>query len=540
MDGRGRNMGDFNSYFRSLVREDGTYLELYPPQGDGEALSFDELQEYLQRRGFIADKVSIAKAIQNSNGDKCEVKIDERVSREENESYHLDISDDNMTCTARFYPASEKGAALQKDEIIKDLKFKKICFGIKNAVIDEFFSDKHYCTDYVIAEGKPVREGTDGMIEYLFNTNPSTKPTLNPDGTVDFFNLNIISPCKEGQVVAKLTPADKGDEGVDIFGGYVSPREVKEPKFSFGRNLKVSDDGFELISEVNGNVTLVDDKVFVSNIYEVNDVDTSTGNIEYDGDVHVNGNVNAGFTVKASGNVEVRGVVEGALVEAGGDIIITRGMNGMGRGRIVAGRNIVAKFLENASAQADGYIHAEAIIHSKIVSKSDVVVTGKKGFITGGSVQALGNVEAKIIGSEMGVDTDIQVGADPSIKLKAASMQQEIAEKNKKLNQVKPVLVTLTMRMKKGDKLTPDQLRNLKQLSEEFKTLNEDISRMMDEYDNYMSSIDVKDTESVVKVSDTAYPGTKITISEVYTQLKTPAQRSRFVKEGADIRIKAL
>ena len=341
-------------------------------------------------------------------------------------------------------------------------------------------------------------------------------------------------------MVARLTPADPGEDGVDVYGGYIKPREVKEPKFSFGRNLKVSEDGLELISEINGNVTLVDDKVFVSNIYEVNDVDTSTGNIEYDGDVHVNGNVNAGFSVKASGNVEVRGVVEGALVEAGGDIIITRGMNGMGKGEIIAGRNIVAKFLENAKAKAEGYIHSEAIIHSRIISKSDVIVTGKKGFITGGSVQALGNVEAKIIGSEMGVDTDIQVGQDPSIKLKAASMQQEIAEKNKKLNQVKPVLVTLTMRMKKGDKLTPDQLRNFKQLSEEFKNLTEDINKLMDEYDKYMASIDVKDTESVVKVSDCAYPGTRITISEVYTQLKAPAVRSRFVKEGADIRIKAL
>ena len=533
-------MADYNSYFKLKIKGDGTYLELYPPVGNGSPLEFDELQGYLQSHGFIADKVVIAKAIQGANGEKCEVKIDNRVSREENESYSLDISDDNMTCTARFYPATDKGEELQKDEIIKDLRFKKVSFGIKNDVINSFFEDKHYCTDYVIAQGKPVREGTDGYVEYLFNTDPSTKPTLNPDGTVDFFNLNIISPCKEGQVVARLIPADHGDDGVDILGGYVTPKEVKEPRFSYGRNLKVSEDGKELISEVNGNVTLVDDKVFVSNIYEVNDVDTSTGNIEYDGDVHVNGNVKAGFSVKASGNVEVRGVVEGAYVEAGGDIIITRGMNGMGKGQIVAGRNIVSKFLENASARAEGYIHSEAIIHSKIISKSDVVVTGKKGFITGGSVQALGNVEAKIIGSEMGVDTDIQVGQDPSIKLKATSMQQEITEKNKKLNQVKPVLVTLTMRMKKGDKLTPDQLRNLKQLSEEFKNLNEEISKLMDEYDKYMDSIDIKDTESVVKVSDCAYPGTKITISEVYTQLKTPAIRSRFVKEGADIRIKAL
>ena len=533
-------MGSYNAYFRLVIKDDGTYLELIPPVDGGEALVFDELQSYLQRRGFIADKVSIAKAIQGSNGDKCSVKIDPKAGPEVAGSYQLDVSDDNMSCTVRFYPPSSGGEELSKDELMKDLKFKKISFGIKNDVIEGFFADKHYCTDYVIAEGKPVRQGTDGKVEYLFNTNPNLKPKLNEDGTVDFFNLDLISPCKEGQAVARLIPADHGDEGVDIMGAYISPKEVREPRFEYGRNLKVSEDGSELISEVNGNVTLVDNKVFVSNIYEVNDVDTSTGNIEYDGDIHVAGNVNAGFTVKATGNVEVKGVVEGSIVEAGGDIIIARGMNGMGKGAIKAGRNIVAKFIENSKVKADGYIHAEAILHSDVLSKGDIIVTGKKGFITGGSVKALGNVEAKIIGSTMGVDTDIQVGADPTIKLKAAAMKQEIAENNKKIEQIKPVLVTLTMRMKKGDKLTPDQLRTIKQLSEEFKNLTEAVNKGMDEYDKYMDSVDITDTDSVVKVSDCAYPGTRITISEVYMQLKAPAQRARFVKEGADVRIKAL
>ncbi|MCR5356344.1 MAG: FapA family protein [Lachnospiraceae bacterium] len=533
-------MGDYNAYFRVTIKSDGTYVDLIPPTGEGEALEFSEMQEYMQIHGFIIDKAAVARAIKEAEGQPCSVKIDPRVSAEIPESYRLDIAEDNMSCRVRFFAPSEKGAALQKEELIKDLKFKKVTFGIKNDVIDSFFNDRHYCTTYVIAEGKPVREGTDGRIEYNFNTNPDLKPTLKEDGTVDFFNLNLISPCKEGDVLAKLIPADKGDDGVNILGAYVSPKEVKEPKFGYGRNIKVSEDGLELISEISGNVMLVEDKVFVSNIYEVNDVDTSTGNIEYDGDVHVRGNVNAGFSLKATGNVEVRGVVEGAYVEAGGDIIIARGMNGMSKGKLVAGRNVVSKFIENSRVEAGGYIHSEAILHSDIVSKSDVVVTGKKGFITGGSIKALGNVEAKIIGSTMGVDTDIQVGADPTIKLKAASMQQEIAESNKKLNGIKPVLVTLTMRMKKGDKLTPDQLRTIKQLSEEYKNLNEQIERQMDEYDKYMDSVEVSDTESVVKVSDCAYPGTKITISEVYTQLKSPAQRARFVKDGADIRIKAL
>jgi hypothetical protein len=533
-------MGDQNAYFRLRIKDDGTYLELIPPQGNGAALSFGEMQDYLIKHGQVVDKVAVAKAIQNAAGGKCEIKLDNKKGQEISESYDLFVADDKMRCTVRFFPASDNGMELKKEELIKDLNFKKICFGINDDIINSFFKDRKYCTDYVIAEGETPVEGKDGSLEYLFNTNPNTKPRLKEDGTVDFFNLELISACEEGGVVARLTPAVHGKPGKDIYGKEVPPRDVFEPRFNYGINLKVSEDGLELISGVSGNVSLVDDKVFVSNIYNVNDVDTSTGNIEYNGDVHVAGSIKAGFTVKASGNVDVKGVVEGALVEAGGDIIIARGMNGMGRGKLIAGKNVVAKFIENSTVEAGGYVHSEAILHSKVISKADVIVTGKKGFITGGSVHALGDVEAKTIGSEMGVDTDIQVGADPTVKLKAAAMEQEIKEHNKKLAQIKPVLATLMMRVKKGDKLTPDQQRNLRQLSDDFKGLNETINRLMDEYEEFLSKIEITDSESVIKVSGCAYPGTRITISGVYTQLKAPAQRSRFVKEGADVRIKSL
>ena len=39
-------------------------------------------------------------------------------------------------------------------------------------------------------------------------------------------------------------------------------------------------------------------------------------------------------------------VVEGAIIEAGGDIIINRGVNGMGKGNLVAGGRVIAKFIE--------------------------------------------------------------------------------------------------------------------------------------------------------------------------------------------------
>ena len=533
-------MGMRNGFFRLLILEDGTYLELLPPEDGGNPISVEELQEYLSTRGHTLNIATLASELNASKSEACRVKLDNKTGYAESESYILKVSEDKMKVIARFYPCSNAGSSLTIEEIVKDLHFKKIQIGIREDVIQEYLYDRHYCTDYLIAEGRPVKEGTDGVIEYKFNTNPDCRPRLNPDGTVDFHNLDLICSCEKDQVLATLTPAVLGEAGANVFGESIKPRDVVQPSFRYGSGMSVSEDGLSLISQTNGNVSLVDDKVFVSDVYEVTDVDASTGNIDYNGDVRVLGNVKAGYCVQASGSIEVRGVVEGAMVQSDRDVIIGRGMNGMGKGVVIAGNNVVAKFLENSKVQAAGYVHSEAIMNCDITSKSDVIVTGKKGFITGGKIQALGSVEAKTIGSTMGVDTEIIVGTDPAVKLKASSMEQEIAENTKKVNQLKPVLVTLTMRMKRGDKLTDDQIRTLKQMTVQYKELTDSLEKLNAEYDDYIEHMEVSETESVVKVSDYAYPGTKITISEVFTQLKAPAQRSRFVKDGADVRITAL
>lgn len=532
-------MGVLNGYFRVIVRQEGTFLELNPPRDGGQPVELEELREYLVLHGFEVDPVVLNSAIERTAEKSGVFKLSSTAGFPVAESFKFIVSENRMQVIARFYPPSNDGSEVSKAEVLNDLKLKNIKHGVKENVIDEFLSDKKYCTDYIVAEGTAPIEGKDGFIDYKFNTDNSCKPKLNDDGTVDFFNLDLISPCTVGQELAVLTKADLGEPGTNVFGDLVKPRDVKRPVLKYGHNISINGDQTVITSLVDGNVSLVGDRVFVSNVYEVNDVDTSTGNIEYNGDVRVLGNVKAGFVVQADGSVEVKGVVEGAMIEAGKDIIITRGMNGMGKGILKAGNNIVSKFIENSNVTANGYVHSEAILHSKIQAGGDVVVTGKKGFITGGVIRSLGSIEAKTIGSTMGVDTEVEVGTDPTLKIKAQNLQQAIVSNNAKLEKIKPVLVTLTQRVQRGDKLTADQLKYIKQLSEEYKNIQEQIARDSDSYNEYLDSMDDNQTDSSIRVSDFVYPGTKITISDVSTVLKSPAQHSRFVKEGADIRIKA-
>ncbi|MCR4685289.1 MAG: FapA family protein [Lachnospiraceae bacterium] len=528
-----------NGYFQLQMTDGGTFVRLFPPVDGGEPIRMDELRQYLSLKNFAPDPVQLSQALQDLSAQK-DFKLDDKKAFAEMEMFILQVSDNKMEAKARFYPPSNAGSSLRKEDIINDLKHKGIKAGIVESEIDRFLSEKHYCSDYILAKGKEAVQGQDASIEYFFNTNPNTKPKLNEDGTVDFYNLEVISKCEVGQKLATLHPEVPGEAGYNVLGERVAPRDVIKMRLRYGRNITLSEDGNTITSNVNGHVSLTEDLVIVTDVYEVTDVDTSTGNIEYNGNVQVLGNVKAGFVVQATGNIEVRGVVEGALLHCDGDIIIMRGMNGMGRGKLIAGGNIVSKFIENSDVKAGGYVHAEAIMHSTITAGSDVEVSGKKGFITGGAVHSMGTVSAKTIGSTMGAKTEIEVGVDPKIKERVNHLMQSTAEIKKQLSTVEPVLVTFTQKLKKGDTLTMEQQMYFNQLKTAYTKLKPQLTEETEELERLSTTMDSMTTDAIVKVQEFAYTGTTIKISDISLTLNSTAQHCRFVKDGADIRIKPL
>ena len=530
-----------NGYFKIVLTDSESYVTLYPPVDGGEPIQVDEMRDYLVAKGFPDVDIVSLKKVCESLAKPQNVKIANKKGIPCPESFIVRISQDKMKAVCRFYPPSTSGAQLTDADIKSTLKLQGVNRGIDDAAINDFLKNREYCTDYVLAKGVMPTNGQDASIEYFFNTNPNLKPKLNEDGSVDFFSLSAISIVNAGDKLATLTREIPGEPGFNVVGDTLPPKEVKKLMLKYGRNIELTDDELSIVSTVNGHASLVEGKVFVSDVYEVSDVDTSTGNIDYAGNVCVLGNVKTGFCVRAEGDVEVRGVVESAMVEATGNVTIARGMNGMGKGVIIAGGNVVSKFIENANVTAGGYVHSEAILHSNIVAKGDVEVTGKKGFITGGVVRTPATVSCKIIGSTMGVTTEIEVGTDPKLKLKAQSLTAEIAEARKKVEQAEPVILTFSQKLKAGEKLRPEQIIYFKQASQAYKELKANLDAKVEEMNQLMEVLDDSSaTESCVKVEGFAYPGTKITISETTTTISTAVQHSKFVKEGADVRIRGL
>ncbi|MDE7207016.1 MAG: FapA family protein, partial [Lachnospiraceae bacterium] len=317
-----------NGCFQIQINENGVSLILSPPIGRGVMPSVAEIREYLDGIGVSYDALAINSALNSLGEDEVAVFLTSNKIDPVNEKCEIVVMHDRMTAVLRLYPPSIGGFPISKRQIMDRIAMQKVCYGIDEKAIDELLEDKQYCTDIVVARGQHQTAGKDASIVYLFDTNNNSRPELNEDGSVDFFKLNTLHHCTKGQVLAEIIPEEKGLDGINVFGVVSAARAVNKAIFAYGKNLEVSPDGLQLISMVDGHVKLIDGTVFVSDVYTVDDVSTATGNIEYHGNVEVKGNVCENFSVRTDGDVFVKGVVEGAVIEAGGNIIIARGMHG--------------------------------------------------------------------------------------------------------------------------------------------------------------------------------------------------------------------
>ena len=527
-----------NGFFQLSIRNDGIYLKIFPAVDGGLPLKSEEVSRYLTKKRIMDyDLKALRDGIMNAKK-PVEVKIGNQMVPPVDESVVITISDDGMEATGRFYPPSTGGKILKKEEVEGELVRLGVRHGIIKENIDTFFSNRQYCTDIILAKGTSPVNGRDAKITYHFNTNNNAKPKMNEDGSVDFHQLDVITKVKAGDILATLEPVIYGKPGMDVLGKVIPPVKVLNRIFRFGKNIHLSEDGLTMYSDVSGHVKLDIDKVIVADTYDVSgDVDTSTGDINYEGNVHVKGNVITGFSVRAKGDIEVDGVVEGATLIAEGNIILKRGIQGMNRGRLEAEGSVITKFIESCEVISGGNVAAGAILHSKVSAKGEINVNGRNGSVTGGTLRSASLITVKSAGSTMGTHTSLEVGIDPIIVDELHSMEKEISAMENEREQLIQVITLLQKKLASGVKLPDDKRNALEIASKGSDSLEEKIVNGKKRYEELKAIVDSLEGGRV-KVSNIAYPGVKIVISNVTYYVRSEQHYCQFIREGADILVK--
>lgn len=304
-------------------------------------------------------------------------------------------------------------------------------------------------TEAVIAVATLPVHGNDTVFESLVPQARQRMPYIDEHGRADYRNLGDVPQVSVDTPVMRRHPATPGTPGTNLLGQVIPARPGRELAFSSSlRNVRLSpDDPNVLLSTISGAPVVVPRGVLVEESLRVDRVDLSSGNLNFEGSVVIRDDVIAGMKVVASGDIIVNGMVEGAILEAGGDIQVRHGVVGQLQhhedgshhkvrptARLKAAGTVSAHFLENAWVQARDVVIHEQVFHSQVSASHAVIVGGqgaRKGQIVGGLVRARELIECLLLGSPSGPHTQVVAGIDPGLRDRISELDQRIQEQNR-------------------------------------------------------------------------------------------------------------
>lgn len=423
---------------------------------------------------------------------------------------------------------------IKMDQVLEKIK-DILKIGLDEGKLINILLNKYYNEKTLIAEGKLPIDGKDGYVKYNFEENKILKPKVLEDGTVDYRELNIINNVNKGDILAELIPPKEGIPGFKVTGDIIPFKQGRYPNLRYGRNVRLLDNGVVLVADSDGLVELKDNKITVHNVYEVDNVDSSVGNIYFNGTVMVKGNALNGFQIKATGDVEIKGVIEGSYIENSGDIIVRQGIQGYNRLTIKTKGNVTTKFIENAIINSDRNITAEAIMHSQVSSKDKIEVIGKRGLIVGGIIRAGREIKARTIGSTMATITILEVGVDPEIKTRHDEIGSNIKDFESNLNKIVKSL-NLLDKLKESGRIDREKLEMYLKLLKTRNSIMGELEKLKKEYKIMNETIHNLSKGKII-VSDTIYPGSRIIIGNSTMFIKDEMKRCTFYREDGEIRV---
>ena len=521
------------------ANQDGIWIWL-AAMSETETFMLPAVIDFLHKKGVRKyDESALRKFLQQKNS--TPVKIAERDECQEQKAFIIvNLSQDAMYASvvidAPFFTKPWPNAA----EIKQALLDKNITFGIDDAAIAKMASLRISRESVLVAQGHPPSAGENARIELLLD--PEQQFEIDPKAqTIDHRDRCTFFIVLQGEKIAVKYPAGKGENGMTVTGIPVPAELGKDAIFPAGTGVVVADDGLSLSAAVDGHLCRAGKKLSIVPKLEIKgDVDFSVGNINFSGVVQIGGGVCEGFRVVAMGGVEVKELVEGALVESLGDIVIHGGICGKGKARVIAGGSVTMDFANNAYIRSQSSIRVNnEIYHSDIAAQESILATGgRQSHIVGGKSQAGMEVVCQVLGNEAGTKTEVRVGVSLGQLERREELRTFLTQRERELEKLEANLLFLKKQERFG--LLDEKKRSMMLLA--IKTryqLNSELSSFKDELSTIEGRLELIKTKAVIRVKGICYPGVRISIRGQEYKVQDSCKFVSFVWEDGEIRKKA-
>lgn len=525
------SQGSEDGSFEIALLDDGYYLTVFFPKGDGVSVTEAVILEAIKKKNIKdPDYQAVLRILREASEEKT--KLAPPPEPEVDPIINILVSRDRMEATMQIEVPKKNARKFSLKEVYEEIEAAGVVFGLDRDTIELAYNRPGIKT--TIANGQKPEDGKNAYIQYLIDLENKGRPAELDNGSVDYKDLSLFTSVSKDQPLAEKIMPTPGVDGIDVLGQTVLAKPGKDIPFPLGKNVIVSSEN-KIVSSIAGQFIITNNKLNVIPVIEIKeDVDLSTGNIEFVGSVIVRGSVQTGFFVKAEENVEIMGSVSGGTIE-GKNVIIRMGIQGMNTGYIRAKENVTAKFLENAAVYAgQDIIVGDVVLHSHVSAGRCVIIDGRRGQVTGGRVIAGEEIRAKIAGTHRAPNTDLEVGVNPMLREEFLSLRKEVKKYESIYDQTIKGLSILrsmdqaAMQLEKKEmllKMTKAQF----QLAGQLQTMR-----------NRLGEIELAFEEmryGKIKIKDIAYPGVKIVIGSLVKPLREITRFVTFYSEDGEIKL---
>src|SRR5450830_2014199 len=338
------------------------------------------------------------------------------------------IAPDEMAAEISLGPA-RGGKAVAVEDVKRALVEAGVLFGVDEAALLRA-CEPGICEHVLVARGVNAEDGRDIVFEEMIPQAIDRVPQLDENGLIDYREHGSIATVQAGAPLMRRIPPTAGVVGHSIRGRVLAPHPGRDEPFAAGLTgaQVASDDPNLLQAAVSGQPVRVKGGIMVEPILRVAEVNMTTGNIHYDGTVQVDGDVLQGMKVQASGDIVVKGMVDGGLLEAGGNIHVTGGV--IAHARLRAGGSVAARFAEGAFIYAGTVIVlSDSALDCELHSLNQIIIgteSPQRGRLIGGSATAMMLLRVPLLGSSKSGITHVQMGSNPELQATYEDLLQRI------------------------------------------------------------------------------------------------------------------
>jgi len=408
------------------------------PVPDRPTVDAGVLRALLAEAGFgncRANESAINQAVNlcNTQSSPFELELAKRVDAK----VSVCVAPDNMVATLTITPA-QGGKFASVPDVLTALTQAGVTFGVDHEGLAQA-CDAGVCQDLVVARGQVAQDGQDALFEALVDDATDRAPKLNAQGLIDYRAHGDIPVVTVGATLMRRTPATRGVPGTTVKGQLLPARDGKDAGFApklDGAEISAKD-ARVLVASISGQPVRVDNGIMVEPVLRVKEVNMASGNIHFDGTVHVAGEVTQGMKVQASGDVVIDGMVDGGQIDAGGNIEVAGGV--IAQAALHAGGSVTARFAEGAHITAGTLIAiGDMVIDCDLHSLNQIIIgdnAPKRGRLVGGTTAAALLLRLPLLGSSKASVTTVVVDTNPELEARYAALLARIeAEKATEAN----------------------------------------------------------------------------------------------------------